>query len=195
MAKNPDVIEWRVDYFEAIADTAAVLETGRAMLRRAFDRGVTHFDLANNYGPPYGSAEETFGRVVASDLRPYRDELIVSTKAGDLEVAIPKLRKGSFFPEVLERRRRVDQALYAVIMEAYVNGVSTRSVDNLVAAMGVEAGSPSRRCRGSVSGSTNASQRSVVAPSATSGSRTSISMPPTSMSVTTPWVRSSPVRL
>jgi|CXWK01.1.fsa_nt_gi putative transposase len=65
---------------------------------------------------------------------------IVSTKAGDLEVAIPKLRKGSFFPEVLERRRRVDQALYAVIMEAYVNGVSTRSVDNLVAAMGVEAG-------------------------------------------------------
>jgi len=61
---------------------ADVFETGRAMLRRAFDRGVTHFDLANNYGPPYGSAEETFGRVMASDLRPYRDELIVSTKAG-----------------------------------------------------------------------------------------------------------------
>lgn len=59
-----------------------VYETGRAMLRRAFDRGVTHFDLANNYGPPYGSAEETFGRVLASDLKPYRDELIVSTKAG-----------------------------------------------------------------------------------------------------------------
>jgi L-glyceraldehyde 3-phosphate reductase len=61
---------------------ADVFETGRAMLRRAFDRGVTHFDLANNYGPPYGSAEETFGRVMARDLRPYRDELIVSTKAG-----------------------------------------------------------------------------------------------------------------
>ncbi|UUX98527.1 L-glyceraldehyde 3-phosphate reductase [Sphingomonas sp. J315] len=59
-----------------------VYETGRAMLRRAFDRGVTHFDLANNYGPPYGSAEETFGRVLASDLKPHRDELIVSTKAG-----------------------------------------------------------------------------------------------------------------
>ena len=115
---------------------------------------------------------------------------IVSTKAGDLEVAIPKLRKGSFFPEVLERRRRVDQALYAVIMEAYVNGVSTRSVDNLVAAMGVEAGSPSRRCRGSVSGSTNALQRSGVAPSVTSGSRTSISTRPMSMFVTTPWARS-----
>jgi L-glyceraldehyde 3-phosphate reductase len=61
---------------------ADVFETGRAILRRAFDRGVTHFDLANNYGPPYGSAEENFGRVMAADLRPYRDELIVSTKAG-----------------------------------------------------------------------------------------------------------------
>ncbi len=61
---------------------ADVFETGRAMLLRAFDRGVTHFDLANNYGPPYGSAEETFGRVLTSDLRPHRDELIISTKAG-----------------------------------------------------------------------------------------------------------------
>ena len=52
------------------------------MLLRAFDRGVTHFDLANNYGPPYGSAESNFGRILASDLRPYRDELIISTKAG-----------------------------------------------------------------------------------------------------------------
>jgi L-glyceraldehyde 3-phosphate reductase len=58
------------------------IENGRAILRRAFDLGVTHFDLANNYGPPYGSAEETFGRVLHDDLRPYRDELVVSTKAG-----------------------------------------------------------------------------------------------------------------
>jgi L-glyceraldehyde 3-phosphate reductase len=58
------------------------LETQREIIRRAFDRGVTHFDLANNYGPPYGSAEENFGRVLATDLRGYRDELIVSTKAG-----------------------------------------------------------------------------------------------------------------
>jgi L-glyceraldehyde 3-phosphate reductase len=61
---------------------ADVFETGRAILRRAFDRGVTHFDLANNYGPPYGSAEENFGRVLAADFRSHRDELIVSTKAG-----------------------------------------------------------------------------------------------------------------
>jgi len=57
-------------------------ETGRAILRRAFDLGVTHFDLANNYGPPYGSAEENFGRWMAADFRPFRDELIISTKAG-----------------------------------------------------------------------------------------------------------------
>jgi L-glyceraldehyde 3-phosphate reductase len=54
----------------------------RAILRRAFDLGVTHFDLANNYGPPYGSAEINFGRIMREDLRPYRDELIISTKAG-----------------------------------------------------------------------------------------------------------------
>jgi len=58
------------------------LEASRAIVRRAFDLGVTHFDLANNYGPPYGSAEETFGVLVEQDLRPFRDELVVSTKAG-----------------------------------------------------------------------------------------------------------------
>jgi len=57
-------------------------DTQRAILRRAFDRGVTHFDLANNYGPPYGSAETNFGRHLADDFRPYRDELVVSSKAG-----------------------------------------------------------------------------------------------------------------
>jgi len=59
-----------------------VFETGRAILRRAFDLGITHFDLANNYGPPYGSAEENFGRVLATDFAGHRDELIISTKAG-----------------------------------------------------------------------------------------------------------------
>ena len=58
------------------------IETQRATLRRAFDLGVTHFDLANNYGPPYGSAERNFGTVFAQDFRPYRDELVLSTKAG-----------------------------------------------------------------------------------------------------------------
>ena len=57
-------------------------ETSRAIARRAFDLGVTHFDLANNYGPPYGSAEETFGELLRKDLAPFRDELVISTKAG-----------------------------------------------------------------------------------------------------------------
>ncbi len=65
---------------------------------------------------------------------------LLTTKAGDVELKIPKLRKGSFFPSVLERRRRIDQALYAVVMEAYVHGVSTRKVDDLVAALGSDAG-------------------------------------------------------
>lgn len=64
----------------------------------------------------------------------------MTTQAGDLELAIPKLRAGSFFPSLLERRRRIDQALYAVVMEAYVHGVSTRSVDDLVKALGSDIG-------------------------------------------------------
>src|SRR5690242_1628794 len=58
------------------------VETQRAIVRHAFDRGITHFDLANNYGPPYGSAETNFGRILREDLLPYRDELVLSTKAG-----------------------------------------------------------------------------------------------------------------
>ena len=65
---------------------------------------------------------------------------VISTQAGDVELKIPKLRQGSFFPVILERRRRIDQALYAVVMEAYVHGVSTRAVDDLVAALGIDAG-------------------------------------------------------
>ncbi len=61
---------------------ADVFETGRAVIRRAFDRGVTHFDLANNYGPPYGSAEENFGEILRKDFRGLRNELVISSKAG-----------------------------------------------------------------------------------------------------------------
>lgn len=64
----------------------------------------------------------------------------ISTPAGDVQMRIPKLRAGSFFPVLLERRRRIDKALYAVIMEAYVQGISTRSVDDLVRALGVDSG-------------------------------------------------------
>src|SRR5215475_4426409 len=63
---------------------SAPLETAREMVLKSFDRGITHFDLANNYGPPPGSAEENFGRILASDLASHRDELVISTKAGYL---------------------------------------------------------------------------------------------------------------
>jgi L-glyceraldehyde 3-phosphate reductase len=72
-----------------------VFENGRAMVLRAFDLGITHFDLANNYGPPPGSAESNFGEILKSDLRPYRDELIISSKAGYLMWAGPYGEWGS----------------------------------------------------------------------------------------------------
>lgn len=84
-----------------------------------------------------GPYERTDGRV--NERNGHRRRTL-TTKAGDLELAIPKLRKGSFFPSILEPRRRIDQALYAVVMEAYVSGVSTRSVDALVQSMGASAG-------------------------------------------------------
>jgi putative transposase len=74
---------------------------------------------------------------------------ILTTTAGDLELRIPRLRTGSFFPSLLERRRRVDRALFAVVMEAYVHGVSTRKVDDLVKALGATRGSRARRSRAS----------------------------------------------
>src|SRR6186997_1776891 len=61
---------------------ASPLENAREMLLSSFDHGITHFDLANNYGPPAGSAEENFGRILASDLAAYRDEIVIATKAG-----------------------------------------------------------------------------------------------------------------
>ena len=84
-----------------------------------------------------GRYERTEARV--TDRNGSRPRL-VATQAGDVELRIPKLRRGSFFPAILEPRRRIDQALHAVVMEAYVNGVSTRAVDDLVAALGIESG-------------------------------------------------------
>ena len=65
-----------------------VFENARAMIHRAFDLGITHFDLANNYGPPYGSAEETFGRLLSKDLGSYRDELVLRRECYDLNVLL-----------------------------------------------------------------------------------------------------------
>lgn len=84
----------------------------------------------------------------------------LTTTAGELELRIPKLRQGPFFPSLLERRRRVDQALFAVVMEAYVHGVSTRKVDDLVKALGEDTGISKSGCRGSAPTSMRTSRRS-----------------------------------
>jgi transposase-like protein len=104
---------------------------------------------------------------------------VLSTPAGDLELSIPKLRSGSFFPSLLERRRRVDQALFAVVMEAYLHGVSTRKVDDLVKALGIDSGISKSECRGSAPTSTWKWRRSVTARSPTPAIRMSSSTPPT----------------
>jgi transposase-like protein len=105
---------------------------------------------------------------------------LLSTKAGDVELRIPKLREGSFFPALLEPRRRIDRALLAVVMEADVHGTSTRKVDDLVKALGSTRGSPSPRSPGSVSSSTPRWPASGPGRWPTPASRTCSWTPPTS---------------
>jgi len=124
----------------AVSDLLEVLRTGeavdliresvRTVLQELIEAEATEFIGAARY-------ERTESRLTERNgARPRT----LSTKAGDIDLRIPKLRKGSFFPLILEPRRRIDQALYAVVMEAYVAGVSTRSVDDLVAALGIDSG-------------------------------------------------------
>jgi len=104
---------------------------------------------------------------------------LVATQAGDVPLRIPKLRKGSFYPSILEPRRRIDQALYAVVMEAYVHGVSTRSVDDLVAALGIDSGISKSEVSRICEGGAKLSARSGPARSTTPRSLTSTSTRPT----------------
>jgi len=121
---------------------------------------------------------------------------LLTTQVGDIPLAIPKLRSGSFFPTILEPRRRIDQALYAVIMEAWVKGVSTRKVDALVAGNRL-------RCRqlplggpaASAKASTPRSRPSWSGPSTVAATRTSTSTPPTSMGGSARRCRSAPAPL
>jgi putative transposase len=107
-----------------------IRESVRMVLQELIDVEATELIGAERY-------ERTETRT--TERNGFRPRL-TSTQAGDIELRIPKLRKGSFFPLILEPRRRIDQALYAVVMEAYVAGVSTRSVDDLVAALGIDSG-------------------------------------------------------
>jgi len=108
-----------------------VLRRGAQMLYQA----LIEAELSERIGAqPFERSDER------TNLRNGHRDRTLSTKAGDLELKIPKLRTGSFFPSLLERRRRIDRALFAVVMEAYVHGVSTRKVDDLVKALGIDAG-------------------------------------------------------
>jgi putative transposase len=130
MALSQSVASELLEAFRAGEGVDLIRESVRLVMQELIETEATEHIGAGRY-------ERTSSRV--TDRNGSRPRL-VATQAGDIELRIPKLRKGSFFPAILEPRRRIDQALYAVVMEAYVNGVSTRAVDDLVQALGVESG-------------------------------------------------------
>jgi len=130
MALSQSVLSELLDAFRAGEGVDLVRDAVRLVMQELIEVEATEQIGAARY-------ERTDTRT--TDRNGSRPRLL-ATQAGDIELRIPKLRKGSFFPSILEPRRRIDQALYAVVMEAYVNGVSTRSVDDLVAELGVDSG-------------------------------------------------------
>src|SRR4051795_8803261 len=130
MALSQSAVSELLDAFRTGEGVDLVRESVRLVMQELIEAEATERIGAGRY-------ERTDTRT--TERNGARDRLL-ATKGGDVELRIPKLRKGSFFPAILEPRRRIDQALYAVVMEAYVNGVSTRSVDDLVQALGVESG-------------------------------------------------------
>jgi putative transposase len=130
MALSQSAVSELLDAFRAGDGVDLIRESVELMLQALVDLEATHEIGA----APYERTESRTNERNGSRPR------LLATQAGDIELAIPKLRKGSFFPSILEPRRRIDQALHAVVMEAYVAGVSTRSVDDLVAALGIASG-------------------------------------------------------
>ena len=130
MALSQSVASELLEAFRAGEGVDLIRESVRLVLQGLIETEAAERIGADRY-------ERTDTRV--TDRNGARPRLL-STQAGDVQLRIPKLRKGSFFPVILEPRRRIDQALYAVVMEAYVNGVSTRSVEDLVVALGIDSG-------------------------------------------------------
>jgi putative transposase len=130
MALSKSVASELLEAFRAGEGVDLIRESVRLVLQ-----DLIEVEAAEQIGA--GRYERTESRL--TDRNGSRPRMI-STQAGDVQLKIPKLRKGSFFPVILEPRRRIDQALYAVVMEAYVNGVSTRAVDDLVGALGIDSG-------------------------------------------------------
>jgi putative transposase len=130
MALSQSVVSELLDAFRAGEGVDLIRESVRIVMQELIEAEAAEQVGASRY-------ERTDTRI--TDRNGTRPRLL-ATQAGDVQLRIPKLRKGSFFPAILEPRRRIDQALYAVVMEAYVAGVSTRSVDDLVAALGIDSG-------------------------------------------------------
>lgn len=130
MALSQSVASELLEAFRAGEGVDLVRESVRLVMQELIETEATEVVGAGRYERSEGRTTQRNGS------RPR----LVATQAGDVELRIPKMRQGSFFPVILERRRRIDQALYAVVMEAWVNGVSTRSVDDLVAALGIGSG-------------------------------------------------------
>ena len=145
MALDQSVCTELLEAFKSTDGVDLIRDAVRYVFQELIEAEATSAIGADRY-------ERNEGRVTERNGHRVR---LVSTKAGDVELAIPKLRKGSFFPSILEPRRRIDQALYAVVMEAYVGGISTRSVDELVGALGASGpGSRSPRSAASARAST-----------------------------------------
>jgi putative transposase len=130
MALSQSVVSELLEAFRAGEGVDLIRESVQLVLQNLIETEAAERIGADRY-------ERTDTRV--TDRNGSRPRLL-ATQAGDVQLRIPKLRKGSFFPVILEPRRRIDQALYAVVMEAYVNGVSTRSVEDLVVALGIDSG-------------------------------------------------------
>ena len=130
MGLSQSVVSELLEAFRAGEGVDLIRESVQLVLQELIETEASERIGADRY-------ERTDTRV--TDHNGFRPRLL-ATQAGDVELRIPKLRKGSFFPVILEPRRRIDQALYAVVMEAYVNGVSTRSVEDLVVALGIDSG-------------------------------------------------------
>lgn len=130
MALSESAVSELLDAFRAGDDVDLIRESVRLVLQELIEVEVAEVIGAGRYERSEQRSNERNG---------HRPRLL-ATQAGDIELGIPKLRRGSFFPSILEHRRRIDRALYAVVMEAYVSGVSTRSVDDLVAALGIGSG-------------------------------------------------------
>ena len=130
MALSKSALSELLDALRAGGDLDVIREGLALVLQALIDAEATQHIGAQ----PYERSEQRTAHRNGSRSR------LLSTKAGDVELRIPKLREGSFFPALLEPRRRIDRALLAVVMEAYVHGTSTRKVDDLVKALGVDAG-------------------------------------------------------